>query len=101
MRKAILRAASALAPASPAVAADLSHNSPIPSYKREALPYEYRTAPPVVVEEAGSRRFRDGGGSPASHCSAAAEWWLRNIRSIRFGVTDGAIGVNYVVVGNS
>ena len=53
MRKAILGAASALALASPAVAADLSvpPYSEIPSYEGEALPYENRTAPPVVVEE--------------------------------------------------
>ncbi len=53
MRKAILGAASALALASPAVAADLpvTRYSEIPSYQREVLPYEYRTAPPVVVEE--------------------------------------------------
>ena len=53
MRKAILGAASALALASPAVAADLpvTRYSEIPSYEREVLPYEYRTAPPVVVEE--------------------------------------------------
>src|SRR6266404_9654789 len=53
MRKAILGAASALALASPAVAADLpvTRYSETPSYEREALPYEYRTAPPVVVEE--------------------------------------------------
>jgi opacity protein-like surface antigen len=53
MRKAILGAASALALASPAVAADLSvpPYSEIPSYEGEALPYGYRTAPPVVVVE--------------------------------------------------
>jgi opacity protein-like surface antigen len=53
MRKAILGAASALALASPAVAADLpvTRYSEIPSYEREVLPYEYRTAPPVVVED--------------------------------------------------
>ena len=54
MRKAILGAASALALASPAVAADLSvtpRYSEVPSYDREVHPYEYRTAPPVVVEE--------------------------------------------------
>ena len=53
MRKAILGAASALALASPAVAADLpvTRYSEIPSDEREVLPYEYRTAPPVVVEE--------------------------------------------------
>ena len=51
MRKAILGAASALALASPAVAADLpvTRYSEIPSYEREVLPYEYRTAPPVIV----------------------------------------------------
>ena len=47
MRKMILGAASALALASPAVAADLTVNS-YRSYQEE---YEYRTAPPVVVEE--------------------------------------------------
>ena len=42
MRKAILGAASALALASPAVAADLSvtpHYSEVPSYEREVRPY--------------------------------------------------------------
>ena len=51
MRKAILGAASALALASPAVAADLPviPYSEVPSYQREAP--AYRAAPPVVVEE--------------------------------------------------
>ena len=52
--KAILGAASALALASPVVAADLSvtpRYSEVPSYDREVHPYEYRTAPPVVVGE--------------------------------------------------
>ena len=55
MRKAIFSAASALALASPAMAADLSVPPPYsqaPIYQREAHTYEYRTAPPVVVEEA-------------------------------------------------
>jgi opacity protein-like surface antigen len=53
MRKAILGAASALALASPAVAADLPviPYSEVPSYGRETHTYEYRTPPPVVVEE--------------------------------------------------
>ena len=53
MRKAILGAASALALASPAVAADLPvvPYSEVPSYRGEAYTYEYRTPPPVVVEE--------------------------------------------------
>ena len=53
MRKAILGAASALALASPAVAADLpvTPYSEVPSYGGEAYTYEYRTPPPVVVEE--------------------------------------------------
>lgn len=53
MRKAILGAASALAFASPAVAADLpvAPYSQAPIYQRETHTYEYRTAPPVVVEE--------------------------------------------------
>ena|SRR5690242_11534311 len=53
MRKAILGAASALALASPAVAADLPvlRYSEVPSYERGLHAYEYRRAPPVVVEE--------------------------------------------------
>ena len=53
MRKAILGAASALALASPAVAADLPviPYSEVPSYGGEAYTYEHRTPPPVVVEE--------------------------------------------------
>ena len=53
MRKAILGATSALALASPAVAADLSvlRYSEVPSYEREVHPYAYRIAPSVVVEE--------------------------------------------------
>jgi hypothetical protein len=54
MRKAILGAASALALASPAAAADLpvTPYSNVPSYeRREIHTYEYRTAPPVVVAE--------------------------------------------------
>jgi hypothetical protein len=50
MRNVILSAASALALVSPAVAADL----PVPPPYSEAPSYhsyEYRTAPPVVVEE--------------------------------------------------
>ena len=56
MRKAILGAASALAFASPAVAADLpvTPYSQAPGYQRETHTYEYRTAPPVVVEEPAS-----------------------------------------------
>ena len=55
MRKAILGAASALALASPAAAADLpvTPYSQVPSYQGEAQPYEYGAAPPVVVEEPG------------------------------------------------
>jgi opacity protein-like surface antigen len=49
MRKAILGAVSALALASPAVAADLPVTPQVPSYERHT--YEYPTAPPVVVEE--------------------------------------------------
>jgi hypothetical protein len=53
MRKAILGAASALAFASPAMAADLplASYSQAPTYERETHTYEYRRAPPVVVEE--------------------------------------------------
>jgi hypothetical protein len=54
MRKAILGAVSALALGSPAMAADLPLNPYSeggPAYEREAYSYEYRTVPPVVVEE--------------------------------------------------
>jgi hypothetical protein len=53
MRKAILGAAGALALASPAVAADLPvpRYGDVPSYQLEVHTYEYRTAPPVVVDE--------------------------------------------------
>jgi hypothetical protein len=51
MRKAILGAASALALASPAAAADLPVIPQVPSYQGNAQPYEYGTAPPVIVEE--------------------------------------------------
>jgi hypothetical protein len=51
MRNAILGAASALALGSPAVAADLpiTPYREAPSYERHT--YEYRSAPPVVIEE--------------------------------------------------
>ena len=48
MRNLILGAVSALALASPAVASDLPVTSYNESYARS---YEYRTSPPVVVEE--------------------------------------------------
>ena len=50
MRKAILGAASALALASPAVAADLQVTpySENPGYEQEVPPYEYGTAPPYA-----------------------------------------------------
>jgi hypothetical protein len=48
MRNLILGAASALALSSPAVASDLPVTSYSESYARS---YEYRTSPPVVVEE--------------------------------------------------
>ena len=49
MRKAILGAASALALASPAVAADLQVTPYGPGYEQDAPPYAYGTAPPVIV----------------------------------------------------
>jgi hypothetical protein len=53
MRKAILVAASAVALASPAVAADLPvpPYSEVPGYDGEAHTYGYGMAPPVFVEE--------------------------------------------------
>src|SRR5262249_19049624 len=50
MRKAILGAASVLALASPAAAADLPVTPQVPSYEQHT--YEYPTPPPVIVEEA-------------------------------------------------
>ena len=51
MRKGILGVASAVALASPAIAADLpvTGYDDAPTYQREVHTYEYRTAPPVVV----------------------------------------------------
>ena len=54
MRKAILGAASALALASPVVAADLPVQprfTEVPSYGPEVQTYQYRLAPPVVIAE--------------------------------------------------
>jgi len=51
IRKTILGAASAFAIASPAGANGVTPYSEVPSYGRETHTYEYRTAPPVVVEE--------------------------------------------------
>jgi len=53
--KTILGAVSALAVASPAVAADLPVLAPYsegPTYQRETHSYEYRTAPPVIEQPA-------------------------------------------------
>lgn len=53
MHKAILGAVSAVALASPAVAADLplTPYTEVPTYEHEAYTYEYQTAPTVVVKE--------------------------------------------------
>jgi hypothetical protein len=52
MRKLILCAASALALASPAAAADQPvPYSQVPGYQGEAQPYAYETAPPAAVVE--------------------------------------------------
>jgi hypothetical protein len=53
MRKTILGAASVIALASPVMAADLpvTGYSQVPTYHRQVEVNEYRTAPPVVVEE--------------------------------------------------
>src|SRR5258705_7180260 len=51
MRKTILGAASALALASPAMANGVTPYSEVPSYGGETYAYEYRTPPPIVVEE--------------------------------------------------
>ena len=58
MRKAILGAASALALASPAVAADLQVTpySENPGYEQEVPPYAYGTAPPYAYGVRGHTR---------------------------------------------
>ncbi len=108
MRKAILGAASALALASPAVAADLpvTRYSEIPSYEREVLPYEYRTAPPVVVEEPApvvSETVvvrRPVIVAPPPVVVDEYPGHLLCMRTpVRFGVTDGAIDVTSAAVG--
>ncbi|MGB7827924.1 MAG: hypothetical protein WBL86_16750, partial [Pseudolabrys sp.] len=109
MRKAILGAASALALASPAVAADLSvtpRYSEVPGYERE---YEYRTAPHVVIEEPAPvvsetlvvRRPVIVAPPPVVvdeyPLYAAHRGCMRHLLSmrtpVRLGVTDGAIDV--------
>ena len=120
MRKAILGAASALALASPAVAADLSvtpRYSEVPSYEREVYPYEYRTAPPVVVEEPAPivsetvvvRRPVIVAPPPvvvdeypvyaAPRVYAAPPVYA--YAGVRLGVTDGAIDVTSAAVGKA
>jgi hypothetical protein len=116
MRKAILGAASALARASPAVAADLSvtpRYSEVPSYEREVRPYEYRTATPVSRSRAPS--FPIPSWFAGLSLERRNQSWLMNIRSmwhracmrhllcmrmpVRFGVTDGAIDVTSAAAG--
>ena len=117
MRKAILGVASALALASPAVAADLSvtpRYSEVPGYERE---YEYRTAPHVVIEEPAPvvsetlvvRRPVIVAPPPVVvdeyplyHCMRH-RGCMRHLLSmrtpVRLGVTDGAIDVTSAAVG--
>jgi hypothetical protein len=75
MRKAILGAASALALASPAVAADY----PVPRYS-EVPRYEHRRAQPILVEEPAPVIVVRRPVIVAPMCMP-----------VRFGVTDGAI----------
>ena len=117
MRKAILDAASALALASPAVAADVpvTPYSGGPTYER-AVPYEYRSAPPVVVEEPAPvvvvRRPVIVAPPPVvvdEYPVYAAPRGMRHracmrhllcMRTpVRSGVTDGAIEVTSAAVG--
>jgi opacity protein-like surface antigen len=81
MRKAILGAASALALASPAVAADLQVTpySENPGYEQEVPPYAYGTAPPYAYGVARPYAPYAYGAAPPV---------------VRFGVADGdgAIG---------
>ena len=70
MRKAILGAASALALASPAVAADLQVTpySENPGYEQEGPPYEYGAAQPYAY---GAVRPYAYGAAPPYACGAA------------------------------
>jgi hypothetical protein len=99
MRKAILGAASALARASPAAAADLSvtpRYSEVPSYEREVRPYEYRTATPVSRSRAPSFPIPSWFAGLSLEC-------MRHLlcmrMPVRFGVTDGAIDVTSAAAG--
>ena len=66
MRKAILGAASALALASPAVAADLQVDpySENPGYEQEVPPYAYGTAPPYAYGAAPPYVYAYGAAPP-------------------------------------
>ena len=116
MRKAILGAAGALALASPAVAADypVPRYSEVPSYEREVHTYEYRTAPPVVIERPAPvvsetvvvRRPVIIAPPPVVvdeypvYAAPRVYGHLQRMRtSVRLGVMDGAIDVTSVAVG--
>ena len=106
MRKAILGVASALALASPAVAADLPvpRYSEVPSYEPEVRSYGYRTAPPVIVEEPAfivappPVVVDEYPVYAAPRVYAAGLLCMRT--PIRFGVMDGAIDVTTAAVGD-
>ena len=118
MRKAILGTASALALASPAVAADVpvTPYTGGPTYERE-VPYEYyRSAPPVVVAQPAPvvvvRRpvivapppvvvdEYPVYAAPRVYAHRACMRHLLCMRTpVRFGVTDGAIDVTSAAVG--
>ena len=113
MRNLILGAASALALASPAVASDLPVTSYSESYARS---YEYRTSPPVVVEELAPvvsetlvvRRpvivspprvvVEDTQSIRHRECMRHLVYMRTRVR---VGVADGAIDVTSTVVGKS
>ena len=74
MRKAILGAASALALASPVVAADLPVQPRFTEFQAMGRNSNVRVPSRTArrYRRAGSPRFRDRRGSPACHCGAAA-----------------------------
>ena len=114
MRKAILGAASALALASPAVAADLPVNpySEAPSYERHTSSTGLRRLP---LSSSRLPSFPRPSWFAGLSLSRRRHWWTMHIQSmrpracmrhllcmrtpVRFGVTDGDIDITSAAVG--
>jgi opacity protein-like surface antigen len=103
MRKAILGAASALALASPAVAADLQVTpySENPGYEQEVPPYAYGTAPPYAYGAAPPVIVAPPPVVVYEYPVYVAPPMYAYAGPVRFGVADGdgAIEVTSAAVG--